>query len=337
MVVGITGSFGKTSTKFYAGHLLRAKYVTVTSPASFNNMSGLSRSINERLASGTEVFVAEMGTYGPGEIRALCRWLKPEISVITALGPAHLERMRSLDNIARAKAEILEGAQVGVINIDNPRLAAIAKTYRDQGNKLITCSAEDPSADVHVATKGSELTVSLQGHPVGSADLPGVFPTNLACAVGVALAADIPGPEIAARLEALPRPEHRQTAQVADSGITVIDDTYNSNPTGALNALAALASAGVGHQKVVVTPGMVELGHEQAPANETFARQAATVATNILIVGRTNRRALQRGAAAGNARLTICASRSEAVEWVRHNLGSGDVVLYENDLPDHYP
>src|SRR5260370_516767 len=115
-VVAITGSYGKTSTKFYTGHLLRAKYATVTSPASFNNMSGLSRAVNERLTVGTEGFVAEMGTYGPGEIRTLFDWLTPEIAVITAIGPGHLERMGSIDHIARAKADVLQRPRVVVIN-----------------------------------------------------------------------------------------------------------------------------------------------------------------------------------------------------------------------------
>jgi UDP-N-acetylmuramoyl-tripeptide--D-alanyl-D-alanine ligase len=336
-VVAITGSYGKTSTKFYTGHLLRAKYATVTSPASFNNMSGLSRAVNERLTPGTEVFVAEMGTYGPGEIRALCDWLKPEIAVITAIGPVHLERMDSLDNIARAKAEILERARVGVINIDYPHLADIAARYGERGGALITCSASDPDADVHVTGDGTKATVWLHGRPAGIVDMPGVFPGNAACAVGVALAFDIPASEIIARLANLPRPEHRQTVHSTENGITVIDDTYNSNPDGALSAITALASAAFGHRRVLVTPGMVELGSKQASANEAFARQAVTIATDILIVGRTNKRALLRGAAAGSASVTVCRDRPEAVAWVRRNLGAGDAVLYENDLPDHYP
>lgn len=337
-VVAITGSYGKTSTKFYVGHLLRAKYVTVTSPASFNNMAGLARAINERLNSGTEVFVAEMGTYGPGEIRALCSWLNPEIAVITAIGPVHLERMGSLDNIARAKAEILDNARVAVLNVDSPHLTAIASDYSQRGGSLIRCSVTDPSADVYVSAHGEKVALSIRGHSLGILDSPGGFPGNLACAVGVALAMDIPESEIAARIATLPRPDHRQTIQPTPSGIIVIDDTYNSNPEGSASALTTLASIGdVAGRKVVVTPGMVELGREQSQANEAFARRAAAVATDFLVVGRTNLPALLRGATAGSAKVILCASRPEAVAWVRRNLSSGDTVLYENDLPDHYP
>jgi UDP-N-acetylmuramoyl-tripeptide--D-alanyl-D-alanine ligase len=336
-VVAITGSYGKTSTKFYTAHLLRQKYVTLPSPASFNNLMGLSRAINERLVPGTEVFVAEMGMYGPGEIRTMCDWLRPEISVITAVGPVHLERLGSIDNIARAKAEILQDAKVSVINIDEPHLAEIAKSVEPRGGTLIRCSGLDPAADVHVTSDGDGLRISAYGELLGVATLPNVFPTNLACAVGVALAMGIPPSDIAARLSTLPATEHRQGVLRTANDVIVIDDTYNANPAGSEHALATLASLAAGHRSVVVTPGMVELGREQFPANEKFARQAATVATDVLIVGRTNRRALLRGTRTGTADIQLCANRAEAVAWVRHHLMSEDAVLYENDLPDHYP
>lgn len=336
-IVAITGSYGKTTTKFYTAHLLREKYTTLASPASFNNRSGLSRAINEWLTPGTEIFVAEMGTYGQGEIRALCEWLTPEISVITAIGPVHLERMGSIDNIARAKAEILEHAKVGVINVDSPHLAEISKDFEGRGGNLIRCSTLDSTADVHVTSDGGELRISAYGELLSAITLPNVFPTNLACAVGVALAMDISASDIAGRLSTLPATEHRQTVLRAANDVMLVDDTYNSNPAGAAQALATLASLAAKQRRVVVTPGMVELGREQFSANEQFARLAATAATDILIVGRTNRSALLRGAKTGPTKIQLCADRSEAVAWVRRNLGSGDAVLYENDLPDHYP
>jgi UDP-N-acetylmuramoyl-tripeptide--D-alanyl-D-alanine ligase len=334
-VIAITGSYGKTSTKLYVGHLLREKYVTQTSPASFNNTAGLSRAINERLAAGTEVFVAEMGTYGRGEIRSMCSWVRPEISVITAIGPVHLERMRALDNIAAAKSEILEAAQVAVLNTDDPRLAAIGEQFRANGGKLIRCSTTDTTADVCVASDGS--SVSVNGRALGGAEILGAFPANLACAVGVAVAMDIPESDIAERLATLPRPPHRQTIQQSETGVLVIDDTYNSNPQGCAGAISTLASIGDGHRKVIVTPGMVELGSTQSPANMEFARRAAAAATDLLIIGRTNRRSLLLGARDGAAAVRAFEHREDAVTWIRANLRAGDAVLYENDLPDHYP
>ena len=140
-----------------------------------------------------------------------------------------------------------------------------------------------------------------------------------------------------ARLGGLPRPEHRQTVTRSERGFLVIDDTYNSNPAGARLALTRLPGLTDGGRGVLVTPGMVELGPNQAKENEVFAAAAAEVVDDIVVVGSTNRAALLRGSANGQASVTVVASRDEAVTWVRDNLGPGDAVLYENDLPDHYP
>ncbi|MGH2928010.1 MAG: Mur ligase family protein, partial [Solirubrobacteraceae bacterium] len=107
-IVAITGSYGKTSTKNHVVHLLAGTRSVVATPASFNNRGGLARAVNEHLAEGTDVFVAEMGTYGPGEIRDLCSWCPPEIAVMTAVGPVHLERFGTEDAILTAKSEITE-------------------------------------------------------------------------------------------------------------------------------------------------------------------------------------------------------------------------------------
>ena len=127
MVVGVTGSYGKTTTKNYIAFLLAGDRAVLASPRSYNNRAGLSRTVNEHLAPGTEVLVAEMGAYGAGEIAALCEWLRPEIAVITSIGPAHLERFGSLEQTLEAKAEITATAQVVVLNVDDARLAGLAK------------------------------------------------------------------------------------------------------------------------------------------------------------------------------------------------------------------
>ena len=135
-VVAVTGSYGKTSTKGHIVHLVRPSLTIVATPASFNNRAGLARAINEHLADGTEVFVAEMGTYGPGEIADLCRWCPPDVAVITAIGPVHLERFRSEDRIVESKSEITGPADAVVLQVDDPRLAPVfgddpAKLGRD--------------------------------------------------------------------------------------------------------------------------------------------------------------------------------------------------------------
>ena len=344
-VVAITGSYGKTSTKGYVAHLLSGTFPVVATPKSYNNQSGLSRAVNEHLVPGTEVFVAEMGTYGPGEIAAMCAWVPPDIGVITAIGPVHLERMKSEAVITAAKAEILVGAPVAVLNVDSEWLAPLAEKAAVDGKKVWRCSATDRGADVCVVVDGAKRHVLVHGAELAvlaGLDAP---PTNVACAVAVALELGVAPEVVARRLPSLPVAAHRREVSRGTTGATIIDDTYNANPAGAaaaLNLLSRLAEeSGPGGRRVVVTPGMVELGGRQHEENARFAEEAARRATDLLIVGHTNARALEEGwrrvAEGERARLLRVAARPDAVRWVTGNLGPGDVVLYENDLPDHYP
>ena len=347
-VVGVTGSYGKTSTKNYIAHLVRGTRSVVATPASFNNRAGLARAVNEHLADGTEVFVAEMGTYGPGEIANLCRWCPPSVAVLTAIGPVHLERFGTEERIVEAKAEIAVPAADVVLQVDDPRLAALADRLEGEGKRVWRASAADAAAGVAVVPgpDGTRATVSVDGTVV-AADVPlptGVQPTNLACALAVALSLGVPVEVAAGRLADLPPVDHRLQSVRSPSGFEVLDDTYNSNPAGARAALAALARTGTGGRRVVVTPGMVELGRRQRQENRLLGAEIARAADDLVVVGRTNRRALLAGAASAPAgpggrpvTVTCVAHRPAAVDWVRARLGPGDAVLYENDLPDHYP
>jgi UDP-N-acetylmuramoyl-tripeptide--D-alanyl-D-alanine ligase len=349
-VVAITGSYGKTSTKGYVAHLLSGSRAVVASPASFNNRAGLARAVNEHLADGTEVFVAEMGTYGRGEIAELCTWLAPDIAVITAIGPVHLERFRSEESVVEAKAEILEGASCAVLVVDDPRLAALAGWCEARHQRVRRVSAVDPAADVCVCEGPEGLAVFVDGDRVLDGVPLGARPGNVACAVAVALELGLAVDVVAGRVATLPTTPHRLEAGSGAGGYVVLDDTYNSNPAGARAALEALAAmAPSAGRRVVVTPGMVELGSRQAEENAVFAENAGKVASHLVVVGRTNRRALLRGARraggdsgsaphrAGPVGCVVVDRRDQAVAWVRGHLGQGDIVLYENDLPDHYP
>jgi UDP-N-acetylmuramoyl-tripeptide--D-alanyl-D-alanine ligase len=164
-----------------------------------------------------------------------------------------------------------------------------------------------------------------------------VFGVNLAVALGICRALGIDQDEVISRVSTLPTSEHRQSISTGAAGFTIIDDTFNSNPAGASSALDLLTEVGAGGRSAVVTPGMVELGPAQDEQNRAFAQEAAAMVDHFVVVGKTNRRALTEGSANRKASVTVVDSRDEAVAWARANLGPGDAVLYENDLPDHYP
>ena len=336
VVIAVTGSWGKTSTKQHVRDLLAGDAVVVASPASYNNEAGLARTINEHLTDGAEILIAEMGMYKPGEIRDLCSWIRPHIAVITSIGPMHLERVGSIEGIAAAKAEILERADTAVLWVDDPHLASLAESCgvarvwrvgRTGGDRL----------DVEVEVLDDEIVVSSGQAEVGRCTTTsGVHPGNVGCAVAAAAAYGAPMGRLGARLATMQSPQHRAVAKTGPEGVVVIDDTFNSNPVGAAAALRAL-SRSVDGLRVVVTPGMVELGVEQHRANADLASAVSEAGATLVIVGWTNRRALREGTRRSGGTAVAVRNRSEARLWVRRTLGAGDGVLWENDLPDHYP
>lgn len=334
-VVAITGSFGKTSTKNHLVELLGPYAAVVASPRSFNNRAGLSRAINEQLVEGTRVFIAEMGTYGPGEIRDLCSWCPPEIAVVTAIGPVHLERMKTLETIEAAKHEITERASVLVVNVDDERLARWPDELRNAGKRVVTAGSLADRADVLVRVEGSQWTIVVDGNVVVSLVAPlSAQATNVACALAVAWVLGESLTNLSARVASLQPVDSRQNVVTAPSGVVVIDDTFNANPQSARAALDLLASLEVTGRRVVVTPGLVELGRLQHQENLLLARRVAALGFELVVVSRTNAVALLAGFGEGARRFD---ARDDAVAWARKSLKEGDAVLYLNDLPDHYP
>ena len=335
-VVAITGSYGKTSTKLYVTHLLAGSRRVVASPASFNNRMGLARAINERLTPGSEIFVAEMATYGPGEIAEMCAWIPPEVAVITAIGPVHLERMRTEERIIGCKREILALGATAVIGVDHPGLSRLAEAESQTGRRVVRCSGDETTCDVGVHPHSGE--VAVHGRVIGKIDLGSHHPLNVAAALGAVMGLGIDPSEVADRLKTLPSPDHRLAPGVNERGVTVIDDTFNANPAGAKTALRRLVEhAAPGGKRVVVTPGLVEMGPRRRLENRALGEAAGEAATHFLVVGRTNRRDLLEGARGGKAQVLVLDNRLQAVRWARANLDRGDTILYENDLPDHYP
>ena len=332
-VVAITGSYGKTTTKAYVAHLLAGTMKVLASPGSFNNRMGLATAINDHLDVDVDVFVAEMGTYGRGEIADLCRWIPPDVAVMTAVGPVHLERMGSEEAIVEAKREILASAPTAVIGVDHPLLAALADEEASR-RKVIRASAVDPGADVFADPATGEVLVS--GSPVGSFDPASAHAGDVACAVGAVVGLGArrggrrrppPGsprtrPPPSRRPQRAGVPHHRRHLQREPGG-------GEGRPRQARprRGAAGRRHSGDGRARPL-----------QFSENRRFAAEAGRVATDLVVVGRTNRAALLAGAAeAGLPSVIVVGSREEAVAWVRARLGEGDAVLYENDLPDHYP
>ncbi len=349
-VVAVTGSYGKTSTKEIIAHVLAPRYHVLKTPRSFNTLMGICKVIREELTPLHEVFVVEMGTYKKGEIDTLCRLTPPHVGVLTAVGPQHLERFGTVDRVADAKYELMQhlpAGGVGIFNGDDPwcrRLSERPAAFRvvRYGVEPGEIELDLRAAAVQVTAQGTEFDV----HPTTGS--PAVhFQTallgrhnveNILAAVAVALELGLTLEEIADAVRELEPVEHRLQRIQGAGGVCVIDDAYNSNPTGARMALEALAALPGGH-KVLITPGMVELGNREEEEHRRFGRLAAEACDYVILVGTARTRAIAAGLAEKAFppdRLTVVETLTEATERLQSFVRSGDVVLFENDLPDTY-
>jgi UDP-N-acetylmuramoyl-tripeptide--D-alanyl-D-alanine ligase len=354
VVIGITGSYGKTSTKEYLAHILNGRFRAYATPKSYNTLMGVCIAINNDLSndSGYDYFIVEMGAYVPGEIAGICDLVKPQISIVTAVGPQHLERFGSLENTARAKYEIIaalppEGA--AVFNWDDPYVRAMYERGYPQNRIGVTWQNTDLATQLRFHARDIRATVdglrfdvvdTLTGEeqPITTRLVGQHNVTNILLAIATARHLGMSLGEIALRVASLEPAEHRLQRRMLPGGVTVIDDAYSANPVGAQNALNVLSLYRAG-RRVLITPGMVELGPIQDEENRKLGRLAAQVCTDIILVGEDQTRPIQQGIRETGFpadRLQVYDTREEAIAWFNTALQPGDTVLFLNDLPDTY-
>jgi UDP-N-acetylmuramoyl-tripeptide--D-alanyl-D-alanine ligase len=349
MVVGITGSYGKTSTKYFTEALMESRFRVLKTRASFNTILGVCRAINEELGPEHQVLIVEMGAYRRGEIRDMARLTRPHIGVLTAIGPQHLERFGSIETIEKAKFELLQALPadgIAVVNNDDPRVRRLADGLRGPSVRRYGIDFAAGDLDLRadsiehgpggltfnlIDRDGKRLTVKTR--LIGLHNV-----SNILAAATVARAANVSMREIAGAIGRLQPVPHRLETHTGADGVTIIDDAYNSNPVGAANALDALAAFDTG-RKILVTPGMVELGVAQDAENEKLGARAAAICDFVILVGSRQTAPIRRGLeGAGFAaeHLTSVRNLNEGLEALKGIVRSGDVVLFENDLPDLY-
>lgn len=348
-VIGITGSYGKTTTKEILAHLLGTKYRVLKTPKSYNTLMGICKVIREELKPGHEYFVVEMGAYKRGEIARICDLVRPKIGILTAIGPQHLERFKSLENIAKAKFELfeslpLEGA--AIFNVDYPMAHALSNQARSRvlryglinGKNDLDLTAKDLEFD----GSGTRFMVCPKSTPPSQVKMRLLGLHNVSNALAAMLAAlecGLSMKEIIASMAIMPPFEHRLQPIRSENNIIFIDDSYNSNPVGSKIALEVLANF-QGKRKILVTPGMVELGELEAQENYAFGENAAKVCDLIILVGNQKHiDPILKGARDINFdsnQIFLCETMKEARQRLAQILQPGDVVLFENDLPDIY-
>ena len=341
--IGITGSFGKTSTKFILASMLEQKYSVLATPSSFNTPMGLTKVINNDLKPSHEVFIAEMGARHVGDIRELVDLVHPQYGIITSVGKQHLETFHTLENIVNTKYELIEGLPAdGCAFFANDN--GLVSAMYDRTEKKRFLSGFDKKCDVYaddleVGATGSFFTLHAQGTAMKmhTALLGKHNISNILVCAAAALHLGVSLEQIASALKKLKPIDHRLALMPGANGMIIIDDTFNSNPMGTKAALEVLKS--FQGRKVVLTPGMVELGEAEQELNREFGRQMAECADAVILVGEKRTEPILAGLREKNFdenKIAVAPTLDEAVKLIGNYAGSGDVVLFENDLPDNY-
>ena len=346
-VIGITGSYGKTSTKFILAELLRQKYNVLATPSSYNTPMGLCLVVNEKLKPEHQVLVLEYGIRYPGDMAELCDIVQPDLSVVTTVGVAHLDTMGSVEAIAEEKGGLVEAtAEDGpvVLNADNAHVRRMASRASEPIWRVSVDGAEgaDVTArDVQYDTRGTSFVVTddtgtevrFQTTLLGTHNVANVL---LAVAAGRAMGLRLR--QMAHAVRRVEPIEHRLALRT-EGDVTVIDDAFNSNPVGARNAIEILSQMN-GGRRVIVTPGMVELGERQYEENRALGAYIAAHDIDLaVLVGEAQTAPIQDGLREAQFpadRMKVVPSLQDAQSFLRSFLQPGDVVLYENDLPDQY-
>ena len=346
-IIGITGSFGKTSTKHFLYRILSEKYNVLMTPGNFNTTLGVVRTVREHLKPHHEVFIVEMGAKQRGDIKEICDLVCPEMGIVTSVGEMHLETFGSVENVARTKFELVDALPAGgfgVVNIDSE--AAFDHIKRN-GIKVTTYAVDNAEADYRAESvsysametsfairAGERVDAGYATHILGRGNI-----LNITAAIAIAERLGVSVDAQRRAVKQIEQVEHRLSMR-RNGGITILDDAYNSNPTGARMALEVLRGFETEGRKYVVTPGFVEMGTKQYDNNRIFGQDiAAANPDGVYVVNEVNREAITTGLKEGGyeeAKVACVASFSEAMAALQPQLKVGDVVLYENDLPDSF-
>ena len=344
-VIGISGSYGKTSTKHYLYKILSEQYSVLMTPKSYNTLMGVVRTIREMMTPDNEVFICEMGAINLGDVKQICDVVHPRYGIITAVGEQSLGTFKTIDNVQRAQFELADALPpdgLAVVNEDYSMLPfrpidnVECKRYAVKAGPRVDYHLEDidyTPQGTTFAVVGPGLRLELATRLVGEFNL-----SDLLAAVVMALRLNVPHDKIKHAVSSIEQLEHRLCMSRDKRGFTVIDDTHYSNPRSSRMALDVLSGM-TGGRRIIVTPGLIELGDKQEYFNVRFGRDIAMASDVAVVVGEYNREAIVKGLQAkgfDKKNVKLVPTLEAAQRYVYSMVKAGDTVLYENDLPDTF-
>lgn len=343
-VIGITGSYGKTSTKYIVNTILSQKYNTLMTPESYNTTMGVVRTINEKLTPMHQLFICEMGAKYVGDIKEITDIVNPTYGILTAIGPQHLDTFKSLDNVRKTKLELIDSLpeQNGIAFVnwedENIRDSKITKNMVKFG---LSSEADYYAKNIDITERGSSFDVVIPGKEtirIKTRLLGNLNILNIVGAVAIADKLGLTADEIKIGVKYIRPVTHRLELKQNPNGSMIIDDAYNSNIKGAKMALEVLKS--FEHKKrILITPGIVELGDKMNEINQELGRCAAESSDFIILVGANQAIPIYNGIKEKKypeSNVYIAKNLQEALSKMNQIITKDSVVLLENDLPDNY-
>ncbi len=340
--IGITGSYGKTSSKNILNEILSEKYYVLSTPASFNTPMGLTITIREQLKAIHQVFIAEMGADKVGEIDFLSKFIRPQYAIITSIGPQHLNTFKSIANIIREKMRLIENlpvSGVGVINYDYETI----RNYRIKNNCKIISYAIDHDADYRACdivytVNGSSFTIkSVEGEYPFTTRLLGKHNiANILAGVALARQLGLAWDALQKAVSSVNYVEHRLQLKKIN-GYNYIDNAFNSNPEGARMSLEVIKM--MPNHRYIVTPGMIDLGIQQDELNKQFGTQMKEHVDTVILVGKKQTLSIYEGLKESGFDLNeviVLDTVKEAFRYIENHASKEDIILLENDLPDAF-
>ena len=348
-VIGITGSYGKTSSKNILSHILSAKYITRPTPKNLNTPYGQMITINNYLDKFDEILISEMGAYVQGEIKNMCDFVKPKYGILTTVGKAHLETFKTRDNICRAKFELIESLDPNgacVLNLDDTYQKLYVDNELKNKVKIIWIGINNPDSDFNAINikcnkhgTNFDIVYKEEKYHVETKLLGYHNVYNILASIALGHELKVPIKDMIVKVRTILPVEHRLEMKKLNN-ITMIDDAYNSNPVGAKNALLVLNMMdGI---KVVVTPGMIELGVDENKLNYEFGAHIGKVADYAILIGEKRCEEIKKGILESgfDARKLIILNKVvdayRELEKIKNKEEKEVFALFENDLPDIY-
>ena len=343
IVIGVTGSFGKTSVKNFLAKALSAKYEVLVTPKNYNTTMGVVKTIRENLKATHQIFICEMGATKLGDIKEICDLVNPKLGIITSIGPQHLQSFKSIENVIKTKYELAEAVNKNggmvFLNYDNEYISKQENDFNKISYGINNKELDFNAYSLISSSKGlsfkvldGEDEVEFKTKLIGSHNI-----VNITAAIAVANYLGIRLEKLVPRINQIESVEHRLQL-IPHGNLTIIDDSYNANPVSSRSAIDTLGE--FEGTKIVVTPGLIELGKEEIKYNFEFGEHIAKICDYVFLVGEKNSKAILDGILSkgyDSQKVYTVNTPGEAMSEIsKLNIPGKVTVLLENDLPDNY-